>query len=343
MKNEEYILPQDFFNFSYNDDEKFFNEVYERLGGNFEKVSDEPRWVDTFSNHFLLILNKYSFYRETTTVYCYCIELALTHSLNNETKIVKTKTVAWFFYEKGDGRKAYYKARAHFNILSKEIYKKALDNKFNLGFHLGYKPNKPFSQWENRMDSSQLAEYELFQEKIKELINKLQDSLIKVRSANEENFFVFWEDFENYYRILNNWDFENKLTSNDSDLLSELRETLDSFIESKEREIQHKIDKILEEIQNLHGEEAKDRYNQWCEYDKARDKINSYKRKFLHEYLEEDRIKREKISEELEQMTLRQKEKEELSRKILANQEDYTDEQIKKAKEFLSVFFGEEN
>lgn len=184
---------------------------------------------------------------------------------------------------------------------------------------------------------------EISPEKITELFNELKSVLNRASLSNEDELFICWEDFKKAYSILDDLYYENKLSYDDVSLLSELRDKFDSIIENKQEEIQKLIDKNLEEGKELQGEELKSNSSEFYELNKKSLKLSELQLEISHYNIEVFDKKYKQDLEKSEELLIRLEEKKEISHKILANQENYTDEQIQVAKEFLLVFFGEEN
>lgn len=183
---------------------------------------------------------------------------------------------------------------------------------------------------------------ELSPEKITELFKELKAVLDRASLSNEDELFTCWEDFKKAYSVLDDLNCEQKLSEGEERLLSDLKYKFVSIIEDKQEEIHKLIDINLEEGKNLHGEEFKENHRQWVEYNKKIDKLFDLQSEIRHYDFEVMKTRHNNITKDLEQLQTRLEEKRENSHKILANQEDYTDEQIQKAKEFLLLFFGEE-
>lgn len=184
---------------------------------------------------------------------------------------------------------------------------------------------------------------ELSPEKITELFNELKTVLNRASLSDEDELFTCWEDFKKAYCILDDLYYEDKLSYDEGNLLSELQDKLDSIIEDKQEEIQKLTDKNLEEGKELQGEELKNNTAEFYKLNKKSLKISELQLEISHYNIEVFDKKYKQDLEKGEELLIRLEEKRENSHKILANQADYSQEQIQKAKEFLLVFFGEEN
>ncbi len=184
---------------------------------------------------------------------------------------------------------------------------------------------------------------ELSPEKITELFNELKAVLNRVSLSDVDELFTCWEDFKKAYSVLDDLNYEEKLSDDEERLLSELKYKFDGIIEDKQKEISNLTEKNLEAGRELKGEELKNNSLEFCELDKKSTKLLKLQHEVVHYAIETFHRRREETEKKFEELEIRLKEKKEISHKILANQENYTDEQIQKAKEFLLVFFGEEN
>lgn len=184
---------------------------------------------------------------------------------------------------------------------------------------------------------------EFLPEKITELFNELKDVLNRASLSDVDELFTCWEDFKKAYSVLDDLNYEAKLSEDEDSLLSELKYKFDGIIEDKQKEIRNLTKKNLEEGRELKGEEFINNSLEFCELDKKSTKLLKLQHKVADYTIETFHRREEETEKEFEELEIRLKEKKEISHKILANQEDYTDEQIQTAKEFLLVFFGEEN